>query len=94
MSFEVITLIELKSEEEEDKAAVLGGVESVSQNEFFSAAQVGFKAAYKLTLWQSDYSGQPFVQLRGRRYEVYRTYERADQKVELYLTDKIGVRYG
>lgn len=77
--------------EEESRVAVR--VESVSQSEFFSAAQVGFKASYKLTLWASDYGDQPFVRLGGKRYEVYRTYLKPDGKVELYLTEKLGLRY-
>ena len=70
---------------------VYATVESVSQSEFFAASQAGYKAEKKVSMWISDYNEQSIVRLNGKPYSVYRKYERADQKVELYLTSKIGV---
>lgn len=91
MNDEIVTLIWPLDEEAEEKTEAFAEVESISQSEFFAAAQNGYKAQYKISIWDSDYSKQPLVEIGGVRYSVYRTYRRADGKIELYLTDKIGV---
>lgn len=67
-------------------------IESVSQKEFFAAAQSGLKAQYKIKVWESDYNDQLLVALspKGKRFHVYRTYAPGDGKIELYLEDKVG----
>lgn len=87
-----VFLVALLDETHEEKKKVFAAVESVIQSEFFAAAQSDFKSQYKISLWVSDYEGQPFVEVDGIRYSVYRTYIRKDEKIELYLTDKIGVQ--
>jgi hypothetical protein len=87
---DIITLV-WQTEDGEEKTEVMASVESVSQSEFFAAAQTGFKAQYKVSFWENDYDGQPLVEVGNGRYTVYRTYSRNDQKIELYLTDKAGV---
>ena len=58
MSDEIITLIAEIDAETEEKLDIFGTVESVGQREFFAAAQAGFKAEFKITVWVSDYDGQ------------------------------------
>ena len=88
----VITLVWPISAGQEEKKDVFAHVESVGQQEFFAAAQTGLKPQYKVTVWESDYDEQPIVIVSGKRYTVYRTYLRNDQKIEMYLSEKIGVR--
>lgn len=92
MGDSIITLIWPTDSEEDERTEVFGRIESVGQSEFFAAAQTGLKPALKVTVWENEYEEQPVVVVNGRRYAVYRTYCRADQRVELYLTEKIGVR--
>lgn len=91
MSDEIITLIAEIDAETEEKLDIFGTVESVGQREFFAAAQAGFKAEFKITVWASDYDGQAIVEFNNKRYGVYRTYLLSDGHIELYLTSKVGV---
>lgn len=91
MSDEIITLIAEIDAETEEKLDIFGTVESVGQREFFAAAQAGFKAEFKITVWTSDYDGQTIVEFNNKRYGVYRTYLLSDGHIELYLTSKVGV---
>lgn len=91
MADEIIILVHELDEVQTEEKEVFATIESVGQNEFFAAAQAGLKAEFKITMWQSDYSGEQIVMLDGRSYSVYRTFYRRDGKIELYLGQKIGV---
>ena len=86
----VILVHELDEEHTEEKE-VFATVESVGQNEFFSAAQAGLKAEYKIVVWIDDYDNEVYVKIGDRNYDIYRTFMRKDGKIELYLGKKIGV---
>lgn len=87
----VVTLIAKLSASSEERQEVFAKIESVSQSEFFAAAQTGYKSELKVTIWQSDYEEQPIVEINRRRYSVYRRFMRSDEKVELYLSSKAGL---
>ena len=91
----VIALISENDDGEETSREVFATVEDVSQKEFFSAAQAGFRSELKITIWNSDYKNEEAVILgnQARRYSIYRKYLRNDSKVELYLTDRV-IDYG
>lgn len=91
---DIVTLVWPLDATHEEKTDVFARVESISQTEFFAGAEKGLKPEYKISLWTDDYNGQPLVIVSGKRYSVYRTYTRADQKIELYVSDKAGVRNG
>ena len=86
----VILVHEIDDETTEEKE-VFATVESVGQNEFFSAAQAGLKAEFKISLWIDDYDNEVYVKINGHNYDIYRTYMRRDGKIELYCGKKIGV---
>lgn len=94
----IVTLIADIDDQTRERKELFASVESVGQKEFFAAAQTGFKAECKISIWQSEYEGQEIVEMplhgRMRRLFVYRTYERDDERVELYLTGKVGVFHG
>ena len=92
----VVFLISKVDRENEKTKQVFAQEESAGQKEFFAAAQTGFKSQCKIKIWQEEYDDQPLVSFEpdGKRYTVYRTYNRDDGKIELYLTDKAGVKYG
>ncbi len=94
----IVTLVAEIDEETEEKTEVMATVESIGQKEFFAAATAGFKAEAKISVWQTEYSGEPIVEMpifgRTKRLFVYRTFSRPDEKTELYLTNKRGVFNG
>ncbi|MFA2810172.1 phage head closure protein [Bacillus mycoides] len=63
---------------------------SVSQNEFFQAGQNGFKPKCVLIVYTLDYQEEQKVKYREKEYSIYRTYERDDEKIELYCEVKTG----
>lgn len=74
----------------ETSKTVFADVQSISQNEFFKAGQTGFKPQHKILIWCFEYDGENAVELNGERYTIYRTFLRTDEKIELYLTQKVG----
>ena len=64
-------------------------VDSITQSEFYQAANTELNPEYKFTIFFGDYSNQPLVKYNGVRYAIYRTY-RADDNLELYAERKIG----
>lgn len=91
---DIVTLVWQTEAKTEERTDVFAKIESVGRAEFFAGAETGLKPEYKISLWLSDYDGQPIAIIRGKRYSVYRTYVRDDQKIELYVSDKAGVRGG
>ena len=64
---------------------------NVKRSEWLSAAQLGFKAAWCVTIWADEYQGETVAILDGVRYGVYRTYQANPEELELYLEQKAGV---
>ena len=62
----------------------------VAQSEFFSAGQSGIKAAQVLVVSIFDYVNEKKVKYKDKVYSIYRTYERSDEKIELYCEVKAG----
>ena len=63
----------------------------VSQNEFFSAGQIGISADYEFIISQFDYDGEMMVNYNGQNLRVYRRYERDDNEIELYCELAMGL---
>lgn len=75
---------------ETTEEAVYAEVFPTTQNEFFKAGQSGFKPELMIKIWAFEYSGQNELKVNGDYYSVYRTYERPDEKIELYLERRSG----
>ena len=73
----------------EVETTVFCEVDSITQTEFYQAANTELNPEYKFTIFFGDYNGQPIVEYNGLRYAIYRTY-RADDNLELYVERKIG----
>lgn len=69
---------------DEKMTKVFAQKKSVSQREYFSAAQEGFRPELVLKVWSHEYSGQKYVICDNERYEIYRTFEK-NGAAELYL---------
>lgn len=68
---------------------VLCEVNSISQSEFYAAANTELNPELRFTVFFGDYSGQELLTYQGKRYAIYRTY-RAGDYMELYAERKIG----
>ena len=68
-------------------------IRSVSGTEWSNAGLNGIRASYQITVYADEYTGQQELILDGVTYEVYRTYERRDGKIELYVEKRTGSAY-
>ena len=64
--------------------------QNVKRSEWLTAAQLGFKAAWCVTIWADEYQGETVAILDGLRYGIYRTYQPNSEELELYLEQKVG----
>ena len=74
----------------EGETTVFCEVDSITQSEFYQAANTELNPEYKFTIFFGDYDGQPIVIYNGQRYAIYRSYRTGDN-LELYVERKIGV---
>ena len=64
-------------------------VYSISQTEFYAAANTELNPEYRFDIFFGDYQGEDVCLFNGNRYAIYRTY-RAGDTLELYAERKIG----
>ena len=87
---QTVTLDDYGNEEiTETEKTVFCEVDSITQSEFYQAANAELNPDYKFTIFFGDYEGEPIVIYNGVRYAIYRSY-RADDNLELYVERKIG----
>lgn len=65
-------------------------VDSVGATEFFNAGRNGLNPEFRITMFFGDYSGESMLIYHGSTYAIYRTYQRRDDMVELYVERKGG----
>jgi hypothetical protein len=65
-------------------------VDSVTANEFFNGGRNGLNPEYRMTMFFGDYHGETMLQYNGMTYAIYRTYQRRDDIIELYVERKGG----
>lgn len=65
-------------------------VDSVTQSEFYEGGRNGLNPEFRFTLFFGDYSNEPIVIYKNKRYSVYRTYLRRNDQLELYVERKGG----
>jgi SPP1 family predicted phage head-tail adaptor len=63
---------------------------SVPQSEFFQAGQSGIKASCVLVINLFDYQEETKVKYHEKIYHIYRTFERQDERIELYCEVRAG----
>lgn len=74
---------------------VFATLTSISRAEWTSYSQTGRQGlvpAYVATIFFGDYEGENECVYDGQTYGIYRTYERDDEQVELYLEKKAGLQ--
>lgn len=73
----------------ETERTVFCEVASVSQAEFYQAANTEFNPEFRFTVFFGDYEGESILAFNGNRYSIYRTYRTGDD-LELYAERKVG----
>jgi SPP1 family predicted phage head-tail adaptor len=73
-----------------EKRQVFAAKKSITQSEFYQAAASGLKPELVFIVWQLEYNGEQKLEYEGEIYTVIRTYERPDQRIELYCEVRIG----
>lgn len=76
-----------------ESTTVYATLTSISRAEWVSYSQTGRQGlvpAYVATVFFGDYHGENECVYDGQTYGIYRTYERDDEQVELYLEKKAG----
>ena len=69
---------------------VFCSVESVTAQEFFEGGRNGLNPSYRMVMFSGDYNGESLLEYNGATYSIYRTYQRKDDMVELYVERKGG----
>ena len=77
-------------QKEESERTVFANVSSVSMTEWFEGGRNGLNPEYRITMFKYDYQSEPVVQIGDVRYTIYRTYERRDDLIELYVQKRKG----
>lgn len=77
---------------------VFANLRSVTRAEFSAAGALGLRPEYVATMFAPDYELEDTVQIEldGQlwQFAIYRTYRNADESLELYLGDRVGVTEG
>lgn len=63
---------------------------SISQSEFYEAGMQGLQPMARYTVRMTEYSGEDEIEDGSERLTVYRTYNRTDGRVELYVAKRKG----
>ena len=70
---------------------IFARIDSVSAAEFFNAGLQGMRPDYRFLIWRNEYKGEQIVEYRNDLFDVYRTYNRNDNRIELYVNSRKGV---
>lgn len=65
-------------------------VDSIRQSEFFEAGRNGLNPELRFTVFGADYQGEELIEYHGGIYSIYRTYQKRDDYLELYVERKAG----
>lgn len=65
-------------------------VDSVSMDEFYEAGRNGLNPEYRFRMFYADYNGEELCKYEGQSYAIYRTYQRRNDVLELYVERKGG----
>ena len=74
---------------QEAERTVYCEVYSITQTEFYAAANTELNPEFRFDIFFGDYEGEDVCIFNGNRYAIYRTYRTGDT-LELYAERKIG----
>jgi SPP1 family predicted phage head-tail adaptor len=75
---------------EEKKFMVFCTKLSVSRAEFSLAGQIGHKPDMMLLVDSDSYDNEKFLNYHGKKYSIYKSYQRPDHFTEVYCEVKSG----
>lgn len=76
---------------EDEKFEVFCEVEDVHSSQFYEAGRIGMHPDFVFVIFAGDYEGERLCEYNGQRYEIYRTYHREIDYLELYVQATVGV---
>ena len=77
-----------------EKRLVYGRINSVTRAEWNAAGELGIKPEYQITMFGGDYKGEKTLEMDGKQYGIYRTYQTLNDDLELYVEWKVGESNG
>ncbi len=69
---------------------VFASVQSVTGSEWFEGGRNGLNPELRFVMFKYDYAGEQILRFRGTVYQIYRTYERRTDEIELYVEKRKG----
>lgn len=69
---------------------IYANVQSATRAEFFEGGRNGLNPEYVMTVFFADYQGEKVLEYNGARYTIYRTYQRRNDELELYVERREG----
>ena len=81
----------LERKVQETERSIFAEITSITQTEFYQASAAGLTAEGKALVWAFEYKGEKILELSGKRYAIYRTYQvPGSKKMELYYSYETG----
>lgn len=81
----------MKAIYEETRSETLCVSEPVSRSEFFAASQIGINPEALVIVSPVEYHGEKIAEYHGQKMSIYRTYQRNDNELEIYLQQALGL---
>ena len=75
---------------EKEVFATLSSISRAEWTSYSQSGRQGLVPAYVASVFFGDYNGENECVYDGQTYGIYRTYQRDDEQVELYLEKKAG----
>ena len=69
---------------------IFADVTSVTGSEWFEGGRNGIVPEYRMIVFKYDYQGEQLLRYNGTVYQIYRTYERRTDELELYCAKRKG----
>ena len=65
-------------------------VKSIRRNEFYMAAQAGFRPTMTIEVNRYEYDGHEYAEYNKKIYKIIRTYKQSQDVMELTLEEKLN----
>ena len=69
---------------------VYANVTSVSSDEWFEGGRNGLNPELRVRMFAPDYEGEEIVEIGGKQFAIYRTYQARTDIIELYVEKRKG----
>lgn len=69
---------------------VYADVRSTGRREWQAAREQGLNPELEATMFGPDYEGETIVEIEGKQFTVYRTYQGRNDELTLYLERQVG----